>query len=245
MTFGPLALLTHRQYSFCQTSRRHEREGVLSFQSLYPCVIKNAKTHLQTKISKDIAPPLKVKVKVLLLTLTIFLANNNLTTMERAILKSLVALLLFSVLENVISTVVGPTLIFYIQSVGGSNDDYGLTTSSACVGSALMTFYFGKWIDSNGNKYQAPLSASFILGIVGSIIYFAASLLPVGFWGINAILAGRFVSGMGGAGKALTRSWIATAVPLENQVKVLYPFFVLFSTLNSFYSVLLILYHIT
>ncbi len=148
------------------------------------------------------------------------LGKQQPTTMERAILKSLVALLLFSVLENVISTVVGPTLIFYIVAVGGSNEDYGLTTSSVCVGAALMTFYFGKWIDSNGNKYQAPLSASFILGIVGSIIYFAASLLPVGFWGVNAILAGRFVSGMGGAGKALTRSWIATAVPLENQVSV-------------------------
>ncbi len=151
-------------------------------------------------------------------SLTIFSANNNLTTMERVILKSLVALLLFMVLENVIGTVVGPTLIFYIESVGGSNEDYGLTTSSVCVGTALMTFYFGKWVDSNGGKYQEPLSAAFVLGIVGSIIYFVASLLPVGFWGINAILAGRFIQGMGGAGKALIRSWIATAVPLENQV---------------------------
>lgn len=115
------------------------------------------------------------------------ISKLQLTTMERAILKSLVALLLFMVLENVISTVVGPTLIFYIQSVGGSNDDYGLTTSAVCIDTTLMTFHFGKWIDSNGGKYQAPLSWAFILGILGSIIYYVASLLPIGFWGINAI----------------------------------------------------------
>ena len=136
--------------------------------------------------------------------------------MERSILISLVAFLLFSVLENVISTVVGPTLIFYILSVGGTNEDYGLTMSAASLGMTLMMFYFGKWVDRNGNKYQAPLSFAFILGIIGSIAYFLASILPSG-WGINAILFGRFVQGMGGAGKTLTRSWIATAVPLEQQ----------------------------
>lgn len=86
--------------------------------------------------------------------------------MERVILKSLVALLLFMVLENVIGTVVGPTLIFYIESVGGSNEDYGLTTSSVCVGTALMTFYFGKWVDSNGasiKNHLAPPSSLVLL----------------------------------------------------------------------------------
>mmetsp|Transcript_19184 Transcript_19184/g.31432 ORF Transcript_19184/g.31432 Transcript_19184/m.31432 type:complete len:547 (-) Transcript_19184:92-1732(-) len=139
--------------------------------------------------------------------------------MERSILISLVAFLLFSVLENVISTVVGPTLIFYILSVGGTNEDYGLTTSAVCLGATLMMFYFGKWVDRNGNKYQAPLGLAFILGIIGSVVYFLADILPSG-WGVNAILFGRFVQGMGGAGKTLTRSWIATAVPLENQKTV-------------------------
>eukprot|EP00985_Skeletonema_marinoi_P027282 scaffold22167_cov142-Skeletonema_marinoi.AAC.3 len=140
--------------------------------------------------------------------------------MERSIQISLVAFMLFYVLENVISTITGPSLIFYIVSVGGTNEDYGLTTSSVCLGMTLMMFYFGKWVDSNGNKYQAPLRFAFILGIIGSIIYFVASILPTGFWGVNAILVGRFVQGMGAAGKTLTKSWIATAVPHEQQKTV-------------------------
>mmetsp|Transcript_3916 Transcript_3916/g.8316 ORF Transcript_3916/g.8316 Transcript_3916/m.8316 type:complete len:550 (+) Transcript_3916:98-1747(+) len=140
--------------------------------------------------------------------------------MERSIQISLAAFLLFIVLENVIGTITGPSLIFYIESVGGSNEDYGLTTSSVCLGMTLMMFYFGKWVDSNGNKYQAPLRFAFILGIIGSIIYFVASILPTGFWGVNAILVGRFVQGMGAAGKTLAKSWIATAIPYEQQKTV-------------------------
>ncbi len=140
--------------------------------------------------------------------------------MERSLLISLIAFLLFAVLENIISTVVGSSLIFYIESVGGTKDDYGLTTSSVCIGATLMIFYFGKWVDSNGNKYQAPLACAFILGIVGSIIYFLASVLPRGYWAVNAILLGRFIQGMGAAGKLLTRSWVATAIPFEKQKSV-------------------------
>ena len=141
--------------------------------------------------------------------------------MERSTLLSLAGFLLFSIFENIIGTVAGPSLIFYIKSIGGTQDDYGLTTSAMCVGMTIMMFVFGKWVDSNGNKYQTPLACAFILGIVGSIIYFLASLLPSGIWAVSAILVGRFITGMGGAGKTLTRSWIATAIPLETQKKVL------------------------
>ena len=71
-------------------------------------------------------------------------------------------------------------------------------------------------MDSNGNKYQAPLAASFTLGIMGSLIYFLASIMP-GRMAVNAILLGRFITGMGAAGKSLIQSWIATAIPLEDQ----------------------------
>ena len=60
-------------------------------------------------------------------------------------LLSLTALLLFQLLENIISTVVSPSLIFYIESVGGTQEDYGMTTSATCLGMTIMMFYFGKW----------------------------------------------------------------------------------------------------
>jgi MFS family permease len=141
--------------------------------------------------------------------------------MERSMLISLIAFLLFALLGGAVNTVVEPSLIFYILSVGGTKDDYGLTTSSVCIGMTLMMFYFGKWVDSNGHKYLAPLSCAFILGIVGSIIYFLASVLPRGFWTVNGILLGRFIQGMGAGGKMLCNSWIAKAIPLEDQKMVI------------------------
>ena len=129
--------------------------------------------------------------------------------------------MLFGLIENIVSTIVGPSLIFYIESVGGNNRDYGLTTSAAYLGASLMMFYFGDWVDNNGNKYQAPLACAFILCIIGSIIYFLATILPTGFWAVNAILVGRFIQGMGSSGKVLLRSWIITAIPHEKQKAVI------------------------
>ena len=51
---------------------------------------------------------------------------------------------------------------------------------------------------------------------MGSLIYFLASIMP-GRMAVNAILLGRFITGMGAAGKSLIQSWIATAIPLEDQ----------------------------
>lgn len=138
---------------------------------------------------------------------------------EKPVFLSLVAWMLYILLENVIGTVVGPSLVFYIESVGGTNQDYGVATSAVCLGMTLLMTFFGKWVDSNGNKYQAPLACSYILGIIGALIYFLASILP-NTWAVNAIVAGRFIAGMGAAGKSLVMSWITTAVPLEKQKTV-------------------------
>ena len=64
---------------------------------------------------------------------------------------------------------------------------------------------------------QAPFAATFIFGIVGSIIYFLASVFPKGRWAVNAILVGRFISGMCAGGKSLVYSWVATVIPLDSQ----------------------------
>jgi len=150
--------------------------------------------------------------------------------MERSLLISLVVILLNTFLESVIGSVVGPSLIFYIESVGGTKEDYGLITSVFFVGMTLLTTFFGRWVDSNGNKYQAPFAVTFILGIVGSIIYFLASVMPVGRWAVYVILVGRFITGAGIAGKCLLQSWIATAIPQEQLSTV----FTIFSMVASF-----------
>ena len=129
---------------------------------------------------------------------------------------SLIVILLNYVFESVIGSIVGPSLIFYVESVGGTADDYGKALSAHMLGITLLVTFYGNWVDSNGNKYQAPFACTFILGIVGSLIYFLASVSPKGFWAVNAIIFGRFIQGMGAAGKSLIQCWIATAVPHDD-----------------------------
>ena len=140
--------------------------------------------------------------------------------LERPVLISLVAFMVFGLVENAVGTISGPSFIYYLNSVGGNNDDFGRITSIRCLAAAVMNLYFSNWIDSNGNKYQAPLACSFILGILGSLIYFLASIMPTGFWGVNAILVGKVIKSMGGGGKMLLRSWVATTIPIEKQKPV-------------------------
>lgn len=128
--------------------------------------------------------------------------------MDPSLRRSLHAIQLLMALESIIGTVVGPSLMFYIQSVGGTKDDYGKASSIHSIGVTLMMFVFGKWVDRNGNKYQEPFAFTFIFGILGSLVYFLASMLPKGFWGVHAIFLGRFIQGMGVAGKTLCKSWI-------------------------------------
>lgn len=142
---------------------------------------------------------------------------------EKPVFLSLVAWMLYALLENVIGTVVAPSLVFYIESVGGTNQGYGVATSAVMLGTTLFMTFLGKWVDSNGHKYQAPLTCSYILGIIGALIYFLASIFP-SRWAVNAIVAGRFIAGMGAAGKGLIMSWITTAVPLEKQKAVISSF---------------------
>ena len=76
---------------------------------------------------------------------------------------------------------------------------------------------YGRWVDSNGNKYKRPYAASFIFGGVGSILYFLAELLPRGALAVNCILLARFITGLGAAGRTLAYSYVATAIPREQQ----------------------------
>ena len=81
----------------------------------------------------------------------------------------------------------------------------------------LMMSFYGVWVDSNGNKYKKPYAASFAFGGFGSILYFLASLLPNGAWAVYTILLGRFITGLGAAGRTLAYSYVATAIPRDEQ----------------------------
>ena len=140
--------------------------------------------------------------------------------LERYVLVSLRLFFLCEFLNGTVATIVDPSVIFYLESVGGTPEDFGLATSVSSLGSTLMTAIIGLWIDKNGNKYRAPYIFVLSIGIAGSLIYFLASMLPSGFWAVNAILIGKFLMGAGGALVVIVASWVAVEIPLEKQKAV-------------------------
>ena len=134
---------------------------------------------------------------------------------ERDVFLSIILFYLFEFLHVTVATVISPSVIFYIESVGGTPKDFGVATSLINFGGTLMMAVIGLWMDRNGNKYRAPYMFVILIGILGSLIYFLASFLPSGFWAVHAILIGFCLMGTGSAVDVITASWIATVVPMD------------------------------
>jgi MFS family permease len=85
----------------------------------------------------------------------------------------------------------------------------------------LMTTVYGKWIDSNGNKYTMPYITSFVFGITSYTIYFLAVLIPPGPIAVYTLMFSRFLEGMSVAGRTLSYSWVHSMIPHDKQKTVL------------------------
>jgi MFS family permease len=129
----------------------------------------------------------------------------------------LLDLITFSYISILVKSVVTPSLVFYVTEVGGTVKQYGLISSVPFFSMMLMMSFYGVWVDSNGNKYKKPYAASFAFGGLGSLLYFLAELLPSGAWAVYTILLGRFITGLGAAGRTLAYSYVATAIPRDQQ----------------------------
>lgn len=141
--------------------------------------------------------------------------------MERKVLISLILLVSINVMDSLIGCVVGPTLIFYLRSIGGDNDDYGRIQSLGALAALIMSPVYGKWVDSNGSKYQAPYAMSFGLGMADGLLYFGAVLLPAGPIAIAALYLSVMIGGAGKASRSLAYTWIASGIPLDEQRTIL------------------------
>jgi MFS family permease len=148
--------------------------------------------------------------------------------MDKSLLGSVALLMMINIVDSITNSIVGPSLIFYVTEMGGSKEQYGMIMSASYLSGILMMSFYGAWVDSNGNRYRAPYAASFVMGMIGSIIYFMASTIrriSGGGWnegsGVYAILLGRFVTGMGSSGRTLAYTWVATAIPHGEQRNVL------------------------
>ena len=132
--------------------------------------------------------------------------------------RSILILAIINIVDSITSAAVTPTLTFYVTLLGGTKEQYGYVMSIGSLSSLLMMSIYGLWVDSNGNKYRTPYAYTFIFGIVGQLIYFLSILLPTtGNIAIYGLMLGKFINGCGTAGRTLSYSYIATAIPRKDQ----------------------------
>ena len=141
--------------------------------------------------------------------------------MEKSMIASIVLLLMINITDSVTNSAVDPSLIFCITEIGGSKEEYGTIMSSTFLSGILMTSFYGAWVDRNCGRNKGPCGASFVLGMAGSLVYFLAANCPPGKFAMHIMLAGRLVTGMGSYSRTLAYTWVAMAIPQENQRNVL------------------------
>jgi MFS family permease len=150
---------------------------------------------------------------------------NETNKLPKSDVCSLTVLSLIGFIDAVSYMSVAPSLIFYVNSLEGTKEQYGVIMSIFSFSSFLMKPVYGKWVDSTGNKYKIPFIASFSTAMFGHLIYFVAILLPTssnsGYnMGVMALVLGRFFAGMGAANNALGFSYIATVIPHDRQTTI-------------------------
>jgi MFS family permease len=139
------------------------------------------------------------------------------TKLDRSVVCSLAVLSLVGLIDAISYMAVAPSLIFYVNNLGGTKEQYGIIMSAFSFASFCFKPVYGRWVDASGNKYKIPFAVSFAAAMVGNLVYFAAILMPHGVYGL---LVGRLLAGMGAANNALGYSYIATVLPPDKQTTI-------------------------
>ncbi|EJK55568.1 hypothetical protein THAOC_24691 [Thalassiosira oceanica] len=121
------------------------------------------------------------------------------------------ALAVLALADSVSFMVVMPSLSFYVDSLQGSQDFYGLVLALYSFFSFIGKPILGRWSDVS--NFQTPYMASISLSVLGSILYTIAPVFSSAQTGLLVLALARIVGGLGRANSALGFAYIARASP--------------------------------
>jgi MFS family permease len=131
---------------------------------------------------------------------------------------ALLALSLVGLVDSISYMVVGPSLIFYINQVKGTHEQYGFILSAFSLASFCAKPVLGTWVDWNGNQFRKPYLFSIVVASLGGFLYFYASAYAEQTnVAIALIAAGRILGGFGAANNALAFAYMASVLPPSDQ----------------------------
>jgi len=114
--------------------------------------------------------------------------------------------------------IVGPSIIFYILGIGGTQEQYGLVLSSFSFASFLTKPFLGGWTDNHG--FRAPYFLSLSIAAIGGLLYLFASICPKGNIAVSMVLLARLLGGIGAGSSALGFAYVARTLPTNEQTKM-------------------------
>ena len=123
----------------------------------------------------------------------------------------MIALAVLALADSISFMIVMPSLSFYIDSLQGSQDFYGLVLALYSFCSFLGKPVLGRWSDVS--NFSTPYMASISLSVLGSILYTIAPVFSSAKTGLWALALGRILGGLGRANSALGFAYIARACP--------------------------------
>jgi MFS family permease len=130
----------------------------------------------------------------------------------------LLSLGLVSLVDAISYMVVTPSLIFYVNQMNGTHQQYGFILSAFSLASFCGKPVLGTWVDWNGNQFRIPYLCSIVVASLGGFLYFFASAYAKQTnVAIALIAAGRILGGFGAANSALGYAYLASVVPPGDQ----------------------------
>jgi MFS family permease len=132
-------------------------------------------------------------------------------------LSALLSLSFVGLIDSISYMVVTPSLIFYINQVQGTHEQYGFILSAFSLASFCGKPVLGTWVDRT-NQFRIPYLCSIVVASLGGFLYFFASAyVKQTNVAIALIAAGRILGGFGGANSALGFAYLASVIPPEDQ----------------------------
>ena len=116
-----------------------------------------------------------------------------------------------SFLSAIDGTVAVPSLWRYIESLGGSEEYYGLCVSAFAVARVAFMGVFGLWVDRR--PFREVFAVSLAVGVLASAVYARADV------GLPLVLAGRFILGATSAVSVAARAFVSSQTTAADRTK--------------------------
>jgi MFS family permease len=127
------------------------------------------------------------------------------------------ALATLSLADSTSFMIVMPSLAFYINSLGGSQDFYGLVLAIYSFTSFCGKPILGRWSDAY--NFQAPYMVSITLSVLGGFMYAIAPAFD-SKTALAAVALGRIFGGLGRANSALGFAYVVRACPANKRTSI-------------------------